>query len=138
MHKGRETLERAIQLVDEATPEKPWWGSRVIYGDTDSLFIKLPPVSGKEEAFALGQSIADAVTRDNPAPIKLKLEKVRLTFVCVCLTTSIQVYYPCLLEAKKRYAGYAYESPMQVEPKFDAKGIETVRRDHAPFVGQVG
>ncbi len=85
MHKGRETLERAIQLVDEASPEKPWWGSRVIYGDTDSLFIKLPPVSAKEAAFALGQSIADAVTRDNPAPIKLKLEKVRLACVCVCV-----------------------------------------------------
>ncbi|VDD82134.1 unnamed protein product [Mesocestoides corti] len=122
VHKGRETLERAIQLVEGGEAiNAPWAGSRVIYGDTDSLFVKLPPV-GKDDAFQLGRLIADAVTHDNPAPIKLKLEKV---------------YYPCLLLAKKRYVGYAYESAAQSEPIFDAKGIETVRRDHAPFVGEV-
>jgi len=30
----------------------------------------------KEEAFVIGQQIADAVTKDNPKPVKLKLEKV--------------------------------------------------------------
>ena len=123
VHKGRECLERAIRLVEgRGASQMPWAGSRVIYGDTDSLFIKLPPTVDKATAFKLGQQIADAVTESNPAPIKLKLEKV---------------YYPCFLEAKKRYVGYAYESVDQTEPKFDAKGIETVRRDHAPFVGEV-
>lgn len=31
--------------------------------------------------------------------------------------------------AKKRYVGFKYESPDDKEPVFDAKGIETVRRD---------
>ena len=31
--------------------------------------------------------------------------------------------------AKKRYVGFKYESIDDVEPVFDAKGIETVRRD---------
>jgi len=36
----------------------------------------------KDEAFVIGQQIADAVTNDNPKPVKLKLEKVLyLTFV---------------------------------------------------------
>lgn len=39
-----------------------------------------------------------------------------------------------MLLSKKRYVGYAYESPAQAEPKFDAKGIETVRRDTCPAV----
>jgi DNA polymerase zeta len=30
----------------------------------------------KDQAFKIGQEIADAVTRDNPKPIKLKFEKV--------------------------------------------------------------
>ena len=30
----------------------------------------------KDEAFVIGQQIADAVTNDNPKPVKLKLEKV--------------------------------------------------------------
>lgn len=49
----------------------------------------------------------------------------------------LQVYLPCILEAKKRYVGYAYESPEQEEPIFDAKGIETVRRDSCPAVAKV-
>ena len=40
-----------------------------------------------------------------------------------------QVYLPCVLLAKKRYVGFKYESVDEAEPGFDAKGIETVRRD---------
>ncbi|VUZ48913.1 unnamed protein product, partial [Hymenolepis diminuta] len=123
VHKGRECLERAIQLVEcDSSRQASWVGSKVIYGDTDSLFVKLPSWVDKETAFKMGQDIADVVTASNPAPIKLKLEKA---------------YYPCILDTKKRYVGYCYESPDQDEPKFDAKGIETVRRDHAPFVGEM-
>ncbi|KAG8909888.1 DNA polymerase zeta, partial [Tulasnella sp. 408] len=34
--------------------------------------------------------------------------------------------------AKKRYVGFKYENPDDKEPVFDAKGIETVRRDGIP------
>jgi DNA polymerase zeta len=34
--------------------------------------------------------------------------------------------------AKKRYVGFKYENPDEKEPIFDAKGIETVRRDGIP------
>ena len=71
VRKGRETLERAIKLV-HATPQ---WGGRVVYGDTDSLFILLKGAS-KEEAFRIGREITDRVTADNPPPVKLKFEKV--------------------------------------------------------------
>lgn len=40
-----------------------------------------------------------------------------------------QVYFPCVLESKKRYVGFKYENPDDTVPVFDAKGIETVRRD---------
>ena len=33
--------------------------------------------------------------------------------------------------------GYMYETPDQKEPVFDAKGIETVRRDSCPAVAKV-
>ncbi|XP_057670686.1 DNA polymerase zeta catalytic subunit isoform X2 [Diorhabda carinulata] len=115
--KGRETLQRAIQTVDN-TPE---WGARVVYGDTDSLFV-LVPGRTKEQAFKIGQEIAETVTNDNPDPIKLKLEKV---------------YLPCILQTKKRYVGYMYESPEQKEPVYQAKGIETVRRDGCPAVSKM-
>ncbi|KAB7506189.1 DNA polymerase zeta catalytic subunit [Armadillidium nasatum] len=115
--KGRETLERAITLVNS----RKEWGGRVVYGDTDSLFVHLPNKS-KEEAFKIGKIIAKEVTQRNPKPVKLKFEKV---------------YLPCILQTKKRYVGYMYESEDQKEPVFDAKGIETVRRDGCPAIVKI-
>ena len=54
----------------------------------------------------------------------------------MCVFVS-QVYLPCVLQTKKRYVGYMYESLDQKEPVFDAKGIETVRRDGCPAVSKV-
>lgn len=67
--------------------------------------------------------MAKVVTEDNPKPVKLKFEKV---------------YLPCILQTKKRYVGYMYETRDQKEPVYDAKGIETVRRDGCPAVVKVG
>lgn len=69
--KGRETLERAIKMVEDN--EK--WGVKVVYGDTDSIFVLVPGRSRKD-AFKIGEEIATAVTNDNPYPVKLKLEKI--------------------------------------------------------------
>lgn len=44
---------------------------------------------------------------------------------------------PCALITKKRYVGMSYESPGQTQGHFDAKGIETVRRDACLFVAKV-
>jgi DNA polymerase zeta len=33
------------------------------------------------------------------------------------------------LETKRRHVGFMYENLSQVEPVYDAKGIETVRKD---------
>ena len=71
VRKARESLERAIQLVKETAR----WQAQVVYGDTDSLFIVLPGRS-KDEAFVIGQEIADAVTDMFPKPMKLRFEKV--------------------------------------------------------------
>ena len=109
---GRETLEKAIALIHSVER----WDAEVVYGDTDSLFVHLKGRS-KAEAFVIGKEIARAVTDVNPRPVKLKFEKV---------------YHPCVLLAKKRYVGFKYENENQKEPEFDAKGIETVRRDGTP------
>ncbi|RHZ56018.1 DNA-directed DNA polymerase zeta catalytic subunit REV3 [Aspergillus thermomutatus] len=109
---GRETLEKAIALIHSVER----WGAEVVYGDTDSLFVYLKGRT-RDEAFDIGEEIAKAVTDINPHPIKLKFEKV---------------YHPCVLLAKKRYVGFKYEHRNQKEPEFDAKGIETVRRDGTP------
>ncbi len=85
-----------------------------------SMFVHLEGRT-KEDAFKIGQEIAAAVTAMNPTPVTLKMEKV---------------YHPCVLLTKKRYVGYSFESPGQLKPIFDAKGIETVRRDSCAAVAK--
>jgi len=72
----------------------------------------------RKDAFKIGKDMAQAVTSLNKNPIKLKFEKV---------------YHPCILLAKKRYVGFKYDRETQTVPEFDAKGIETVRRDGTPL-----
>ncbi|KAJ2740132.1 DNA polymerase zeta, partial [Coemansia sp. BCRC 34490] len=107
---GRETLENAIRFIQS---KHKTWGAEVVYGDTDSMFLHFPGKS-RQTAFSLGQEIADAVTRLNPKPVKLKFEKV---------------YQPCVLLTKKRYSGWMYTAADQAEPQLDVKGMELVRRD---------
>ncbi|KAG0245565.1 hypothetical protein B0O80DRAFT_502930 [Mortierella sp. GBAus27b] len=114
---GRETLERSIRFVNN----NPTWNARVVYGDTDSMFVQLKGRT-RQEAFEIGYDIAETITRMNPRPVKLKFEKV---------------YHPCFLVTKKRYVGSSYETPDQQEPIFDAKGIETIRRDGVPAVQKI-
>uniref|UniRef100_A0A674C2Q5 DNA polymerase zeta catalytic subunit n=1 Tax=Salmo trutta TaxID=8032 RepID=A0A674C2Q5_SALTR len=117
VHKARETLERAIKLVNDTKK----WGAHVVYGDTDSMFVLLKGAT-KEQAFKIGNEIAEAVTATNPKPVKLKFEKV---------------YLPCVLQTKKRYVGYMYERLDQKDPVFHAKGIKTARRDGCPAVSKI-
>ncbi|POW05385.1 hypothetical protein PSTT_09744, partial [Puccinia striiformis] len=114
---GRETLEKSMEVIHSVQE----WGAKVVYGDTDSLFVYLPGKT-KEEAFRIGNEMADAITKRNPAPVKLKFEKV---------------YLPCVLMAKKRYVGAKYENLTDTEPVFDAKGIEVVRRDGIPALQKI-
>ena len=110
--KGREALETAIRVIED----KAEWGAKVVYGDTDSVFVLLKGRT-KDEAFDIGEEMARVITEMNPKPMKLKFEKV---------------YLPCILQTKKRYVGYMYETRDQEKPVYDAKGIETVRRDGIP------
>lgn len=108
---GREILTKSIDMIQLSGV-----GAKVVYGDTDSLFVYLPGKS-REESFKIGETLANQVSSQFPNPVKLKFEKV---------------YHPCVLLSKKRYVGNSYEFEGQTKPKFDAKGIETIRRDGIP------
>lgn len=111
-------MQRAIDHV-KVNYDK--YGGEVVYGDTDSMFVLFRGKT-RMEAFTAARAIADDVTQMNPKPVKLKFEKI---------------YDPCILQSKKRYVGYSYESEEQTTPLYDAKGIETVRRDGCPAIKKV-
>jgi len=74
---GRRTLTNAINMANTwgRDQNERWQNIQVIYGDTDSIFVKLPGRS-VHEAFMFGEEFCKAVTESNPPPVQLKLEKV--------------------------------------------------------------
>ena len=112
---GRLAIERAKEIA-EAEP----FCCDVIYGDTDSIMVRIPNALGSGalvEASAVAKRIAVAVTQSYGGKLILEPEKV---------------YQPYLLAKKKRYAGLMYTNPND-KPKLDYKGFEIVRRDSFPL-----
>uniref|UniRef100_A0A7S4AA49 DNA polymerase n=1 Tax=Pseudo-nitzschia australis TaxID=44445 RepID=A0A7S4AA49_9STRA len=126
---GRRTLQRAMHIANQwgegidpwGKKDNSWLGAEVIYGDTDSLFIRMPGRSYKE-AFDFGEQFCKAVTSLNPPPVQLKLEKV---------------YVGSIMQTMKRYCGMKYDSKDQKKPTFEAKGLEIIRRDQCALTQKV-
>uniref|UniRef100_A0A3Q3K726 DNA polymerase n=1 Tax=Monopterus albus TaxID=43700 RepID=A0A3Q3K726_MONAL len=120
---GRHMIEKTKQLVESKYSISSGYqaDAKVIYGDTDSVMVKLG-VATVREAMAVGREAAEWVSSHFTPPIKLEFEKV---------------YYPYLLINKKRYAGLYFSSSADTHDKMDCKGIETVRRDNCPLVANL-
>lgn len=109
--RGRIMIDKTKNTVETEYP-----GSVVVYGDTDSVFIKFPVSAdhdGVKESFRLGYEAAARVSGMFSEAVGLEMEKV---------------YMPLLLFGKKRYAGLKWEKPEEAS-YIDTKGIEVVRRD---------
>jgi DNA polymerase delta subunit 1 len=115
---GRNMIGQTKAAVEEWYP-----GSRVIYGDTDSVMVifKTQTQDILKESFQLGMEAADRISKTFRQPIELEFEKC---------------YWPYLLFSKKRYAGLMYTKPEKPD-YIDAKGIQLVRRDNPDFVKTV-
>lgn len=123
---GRGLILKTKSLIEN----HPEWGrgghgATCIYGDTDSVFVRLPKtlVGGKtdqeivEKSHKMGEVMASYVTKFFLDPVLLEYEKT---------------YLPFLLLKKKRYAGMKYEPGLP--QKLHIKGLESVRRDYAPLL----
>ena len=102
--------------------ETEFKGCEVIYGDTDSVFVKLPrkadgSLMTQEEAWNMSNTIASFVNDvefGNEPAIVIENEKM---------------YFPFLsFDSKKKYIGRKYEGP-DTPPKLEYKGVELSRRD---------
>ena len=109
---GRDTITKTKKLIEENYPVK------VIYADTDSVFLD-SDIKDLDEAERFGSEISDFISSQLYG-LDLKFEKTYKTF---------------LIEAKKRYAGWAFEKVHgEWKGRIDMKGIETVRRDWCTLV----
>ena len=113
---GRKALYRAKTIVETE------YGASVVYGDTDSIFIKFPTKDLAESirlGIDAGKRITSAIDRK---PYKIAYEKT---------------FYPFILFCRKRYVGMMYEEDPNSKPKRKSMGIVLKRRDNAPIVKDV-
>lgn len=100
---------------------------QMIVHNTDSVMVTFADADDVQTCGALSAKAADVVTHHFKQV--LKLGQMELEFE--------KVYYPYLLQGKKRYVGVKYEpdaSGTMVAKGIDAKGVETERKDTLPYV----
>jgi len=100
---GRYYISEVRRIAEEK------YGLKVVYGDTDSLFVKLPDADLEETIERVKEFLKDVNGR---LPVELELE---------------DAYKRILFVTKKKYAGYTEDG------KIVTKGLEVVRRDWAPI-----
>lgn len=111
---GREKIYFAKKVVEED------FGGEIIYGDTDSIFIKFMTKS-LPESISLAKQAAEKITSLCRKPYKIEYEKTFFPFIIFC---------------RKRYIGLMYEDDItKCKRKF--MGIALKRRDSAPIVKDV-
>ena len=127
---GRAMLERAKHLIESDdgrdTPDLPVVRSRVIYGDTDSVFVEYTGARlTVEQATRKARSQAAMVTRRiDRRPIELEYEKTYRRFV---------------IQQIKRYAGAVVHDGAQNgadEEQCDIKGFESQMRDTPAYIAR--
>ena len=111
---GRDRIQFAKKIVEEE------FGGEIIYGDTDSIFIKFP-TKDLQESMDLAKKSADRITSLCRKPYKIEYEKT---------------FFPFILFCRKRYVGLMYEDDI-VKCKRKTMGIALKRRDNAPIVKDI-
>ena len=113
---GRKALFLAKHIVESE------FGAEVVYGDTDSIFIKFP-TKDLATSIDLGIKAGKRITEQCRRPYKIAYEKT---------------FYPFILFCRKRYVGMKYEEdPSPKKAKRMSMGIVLKRRDNAPIVKDV-
>eukprot|EP01051_Picozoa_sp_SAG22_P005551 SAG22_NODE_333_length_12162_cov_11.415237_3_plen_490_part_00 len=122
---GRQLLTQAQQMV-ESTDQ----GARVIYGDTDSVFVQYSHCS-RADAEARGRAAADMVTKALARPpVMLEYEKCYGRFVI----QGVKTYAGALFDQDVQNSGRCYDDDEASLGQVDIKGFECIKKDTAPYI----
>lgn len=123
---GRNMLHLAKDYVEEN-----YEGSKIVYGDTDSIFIDFHPkdtlgnrLTGREgliESIRLGKEVEVNIQSLLKKPHKLEYEKC---------------FWPFMLISKKRYVGRKFEEDPD-KSYINSMGVVSKRRDNAKIVKHI-
>ena len=129
--RGHAVIHRAKRLFEEQ-------GLRVLYGDTDSLFVHVEPRARGPAARALGvelarranEVLADEIAREHAleSALELRLDQHFAVFLMPTMRGTD-------VGSKKRYAGAVYKEGGTLE--LVLRGLEAVRTDWTPLARRV-
>jgi DNA polymerase I len=113
---GRETIKEVAKTIEGK------YNHQVVYGDTDSVFVKMD-TDDMNAIYDIGVKMSSEISEDLPGVMELDFEKVFKRFLPL---------------TKKRYAAWRFDRKEDGtwKDKIETKGIETVRRDWCPLVGE--
>lgn len=109
---GRELILFSKNKVEELYPE-----SVVVYGDSDSIYVKFSNIESMTDTFRIAYECQDTLNTFYPKPIEIEMEKV---------------YKPFMLFTKKRYCAVVWERPDRYDHT-EYKGLSVVRRDFCKY-----
>ena len=108
-------------------------GYRVIYGDTDSIFVWIEHDKSSDECFEIGQSLQQRINRQWQDQLKSQFDlecQLELEFETHFTRFLMPTIRGSEAGSKKRYAGMVKN---ESEEKLIFKGLETVRTDWTPL-----
>lgn len=125
--RGHEIINRSRDFIEST-------GQNVIYGDTDSLFVLLPPDTDEEQAHDTGRELARRLNAWWTT--QLAAEHRIESFLEVEFETHyLRFHMPTVrgsdIGTKKRYAGSVRDANGEIGLVF--KGLESVRTDWTPL-----
>ncbi|MFK8019382.1 MAG: DNA polymerase II [Pseudomonadales bacterium] len=125
--RGHEIITKSLQLIEQQ-------GFKVIYGDTDSLFVLLPENSSEKQANDAGTTLAASLNTYWRETLK-STQKLQSYLEVEFETHFLKFLMPTIrgesTGSKKRYAGLIRNADNSVEIQF--KGLEAARTDWTPL-----
>jgi DNA polymerase elongation subunit (family B) len=113
--------------------------ARVVYGDTDSVFIVLRVLRRQPSAPTGPSDVvwAPVIGKEAIPLVMAGAEAIAAEFTARCARPNVlepeKTYFPLLLKGKKMYCGNLYPHGNPTEYKFSTMGLSTKRRDNAPI-----
>jgi DNA polymerase-2 len=124
--RGHEIIVRSKEWIESE-------GLKVIYGDTDSLFVLLGPGRSEEDCHALGEDLARSLNRKWASELERRYRVdsfLELEFKSHYLRFFMPTIRGSELGSKKRYAGLVRRKGDLV---LEFTGLEAVRSDWTPL-----
>lgn len=125
--RGHEIIERSKRFFEEQ-------GLQVLYGDTDSLFVRLDPALDEAAARAEAQRLAAAINafwKDTVAAEHRLESHLEMRFDALFLRFLMPTMRGTNVGSKKRYAGVVRAADGKTQ--LVVRGLEVVRTDWTPF-----